>query len=210
MPDPLRRSGGATTLYFARDTVFPFPHPTSDEFLEKLGDSRFRSIQTAASEETSVGWVTPADPSGDMHLPGDMEAGRATWLRVRIDKKELPKSWVRIYRAASEKAAGRKLSPSEVRELKADLAEQLLPQTLPKVSLVDALLVPKERLILLLSTSSGTVDAFCGLFFKTFGVPLEPADPYRRVYATGLPKKLTGRLERLAPVEWPVEGGSDG
>lgn len=209
MPDPLRRSGSATVLLFPRDGVFPVPDPGSDEFTEKLSKNRFRTIESAASEETATGWVTPGDPSGASFSPEDMEGGRATWLRMRIDKKQIPTAWLQIHKAAQERAVGRKLSPTERRELKADLAETRLPGHLPKVTLVDALLVPKEQMVVVLSSSAGALEAFGKLFFATFGITPEPADPYRLAYAVGLPKKLTDRLEKVAPVAWPVEEGGD-
>lgn len=208
MAEAFRRSGSATVLFFARDTVFPAPETSSEEFSGALAKYRFRTIENAASEEVSVGWVTPGDPSGETFEHVDMQAGRFTWLRMRIDKKQLPAAWLKIHRGAAERAAGRKLSAAEVRDLKADLGDTLLPRVLPRVALVDALLAPKDRMVILLSTSTGAVDAFCKLFSGTFGIPLDAGDPYQLAVRLGLPKKLSGQLEHVAPVKWPVEGAT--
>ena len=204
---PLFRRGGSVAVLHYDGSI---PDPASDEFPAALKEQRFRTIENAASEEVSVGWVTPGDPSGGTFEAEDMEAGRARWMRIRIDKKALPRTWVSIHRAASERAAGRKLSAAEVRDLKEDLSDTLLPRVLPAVNLVDALLIPKEKKVLLMTTSSGTLEHFCKLFFSTFGVSLEPADPYRLALGAGLGSDKERALEQLAPVNWPVKRGGDG
>ncbi len=196
-----RRSGGVAT--------FPWqgarPAPAGDAFAEALRQRRFRTIEDAASEESSAGWVTPADPTGDSFGPEDMDAGAATWLRFRIDKKVLPKKWLAIHRDAAAKAKGRPLSGRERRELKDDLADKLLPRVLPNVNLVDALVVREKKQVLLFATGKSVRETFAKLFFESFALVLEPSDPLQLALRAGLSPEMNAELERLQPVRWPVD-----
>jgi Putative exonuclease, RdgC len=197
----ISRSGGLVGLYWHGKV----PDPQSPAFADALREHRFRSIDSAASEEVSVGWVTPADPTGDHFAPEDLDGGPAAWLRLRIDKKVLPRPWLAIHRCVAEKARGRRLSGRERRELRDELEEQLLPRVLPTVGFVDALLMHERRLVLVLTTRKSALEAFGKLFFESFAVPLERADAYRRALALGLGEAAEGALERVEPVRWPSE-----
>jgi hypothetical protein len=89
------RSTGSVSCFMVEGRV---PDPASSEFAAALAGKRFNSIETAASEQVSMGWVTPCDPTGDSFEPADMDGEHARWLRVRIDKKSLPPAWVTIHR----------------------------------------------------------------------------------------------------------------
>jgi DNA recombination-dependent growth factor C len=195
----IRRSGGVVAFHWQgklRD-------PRDEAFATALGQHRFRTIEKAASEEVSVGWVTPRDPTGDSFAWEDLDGGTATWLRFRIDKKVLPKKWLQIHRDAAEKARGKKLSARERRELKDDLAEKLLPRVLPTINLVDALLFYEQKLVLLFATGKGAREAFGKLFFETFTVPLERANPLQCGLRAALSADEKRQLERAEPVRWP-------
>ncbi|MGE3175130.1 MAG: recombination-associated protein RdgC [Planctomycetota bacterium] len=195
----IRRSGGAFA-FFWQGTL---PDPREEEFAQALANQRFRTIVDAASEEVSVGWITASDPSGDHFAPEDLEAGAAFWLRMRVDKKQLPRKWLAIHRDTAEKAQGRKLSARERRELKDDLIDKLLPRVLPTVNMVDALLYFERRTILLLNTSKSVAEAFHKLFFQSFGLPLERADPLSLGRRTGIDADAQARLDRVDPMRWP-------
>lgn len=201
---PTFRKGGSATVLFFDGSI---PDPGSPEFQEALSKERFRTIENAASEETSAGWVTPDDPSGDSFDGESMDVGHACWLRIRIDKKALPRPWVQIHRAAAERAAGRKLSAAEVRDLKADLMETLLPRVLPSVSQVDVLVAPRAKKVVVMSTSASAVEAVGKAFFNSFAVPLEPADPYRMALASSPSSDQMRALDFATPVPWPSVGG---
>ena len=195
----IRRSGGVVAFHWQgklRD-------PRDDEFASSLEKRRFRTIENAASEEVSVGWVTPRDPTGDSFAWEDLDGGTGTWLRFRIDKKVLPKKWLQIHRDAAEKARGKKLSARERRELKDDLAEKLLPRVLPTINLVDALMFHEQKLVLLFATGKGAREAFGKLFFETFAVPLERGNPLQSGLHAGLSADEKRSLERAEPVRWP-------
>lgn len=195
----IRRSGGVVAFHWQgklRD-------PRDETFATSLEQRRFRTIEKAASEEVSVGWVTPRDPTGDSFAWEDLDGGTGTWLRFRIDRKVLPKKWLQIHRDAAEKARGKKLSARERRELKDDLAEKLLPRVLPTINLVDALLFHEQKLVLLFATGKGAREAFGKLFFETFTVPLERANPLVCGLRAGLNADEKRQLEHAEPVRWP-------
>lgn len=184
--------------------------PRGDEFAEHLSLQRFRTIENAASEEVSVGWVTPADPTGDNFSPEDLDGGIGTWLRFRIDKKSMPMKWLQIHRDAAEKARGKKLSAKERRELKDDLMDQLLPRVLPTITLVDALLFEERKTVLLFATSKSAKEAFTKLFFESFSIQLEPADPLQSGMRSDLSEADKRTLERVNPIRWPNSSTNGG
>lgn len=177
--------------------------PRNDEFADHLSLQRFRTIENAASEEISIGWVTPADPTGDNFSPEDLDGGIGTWLRLRIDKKSMPMKWLQIHRDAAEKARGKKLSAKERRELKDDLMDQLLPRVLPTITLIDALLFEERKTVLLFATSKSAKEAFGKLFFETFSLQLEPADPLASGLRSDMSDEDKRTLERVNPIRWP-------
>jgi hypothetical protein len=195
----IRKSGGVVVFHWEGALT----DPRDAAFAEALATRRFRTIENAASEEVSAGWVTPADPTGDSFDLEDLDGGAGTWLRFRIDKKVLPKKWLQIHRDAAEKARGKKMSARERRELKDDLAEKLLPRVLPAITLVDALLFHDRRVVQLFATGKGARETFTKLFFETFGVPLHRASPLSCAHRAGLDGDAERELERLEPVRWP-------
>lgn len=195
----IRRSGGVVAFYWQGKIA----DPNDLSFAEALAQRRFRTIENAASEEVSVGWVTPADPTGDSFALEDLDGGVGTWLRLRIDKKTLPKKWLAIHRDAAEKARGKKLSAKERRDLKDDLTEKLLPRVLPTVNLVDALLFHDKKTVLLFATGKSVREAFGKLFFETFTVPLDRQNPLQAALRANLGPVLNEALDRLEPMRWP-------
>jgi hypothetical protein len=201
----IRRSGGATAMFWQGR----LPDPRDPQFAKALQKHRFRTIEDAASEETSVGWISAGDPTGGSFDDEDLEAGTATWLRFRLDKKQLPRKWLAIHRDAAAKSRGKKLSARERREIKDDLVGKLLPRVLPTVQMVDALLFTDRHTVLLLHTGKGMIEAFGRLFFQTFALPLERTDPLATGRRTGLDRALADRLERIEPVRWPRRDRGD-
>lgn len=155
MSSVLRRGGSAVAM-----TWDPKADPSDPSFGTALQSKRFLSIETAASEENSVGWVTPADPTGDAFAPDELVAGQCWWLRFRMDAKKLPASKMQMEIANAERARGKKLSARERRELKDDLHERLLPGILPRTTMVDVLVSPDRRTALVLSSSKAAREAF--------------------------------------------------
>lgn len=195
------RKGGS---FVALTWVGKLEEPTTDRFAAALAHRRFRTIEDAASEEVSAGWVTPVDPSGTSFTPDAIDAGAGTWLRVRIDRKQLPQKWVQIHLAAAEGARGRRLSARERKELRADLMEKLLPRVLPTTSNVDALLFHEKRLVLLFATSKGARETFGKLFFESFAAPLQALDPLQLALRDTSDSKAGEAIEKLEPTRWPM------
>lgn len=196
-----RRSGSFVCFFFEGSG----PDPLGESFLEALANHRFRTIENAASEETSTGWVTRNDPSGGSFEREDMDCDAAVWMRMRIDKKSAPTKWLQIHRQAEERSAGRKLSAKERKELKEDLLSKLLPRVLPTIALVDALFFPKQRMIMLFGTSKAVKEAFLSLFYRTFSVSLRAADPYQLAMSLDLDSTRKHALETVTPVQWPSD-----
>lgn len=195
----IKKSGGVVAFHWDGKIA----DPRDAAFAGALAQRRFRTIENAASEEVSAGWVTAFDPTGDSFALEDLDGGVGTWLRLRIDKKTLPKKWLQIHRDVAEKARGKKLSARERRELKDDLAEKLLPRVLPAVQLIDALLFHDKRIVLLFATSKSARESFGKAFFESFGTPLERSNPLQAGLRAGLDETAKYALERLEPVRWP-------
>ena len=195
----LKKSGSVVVFFWDGKLT----DPRDQAFAQALAKHRFRSIENAASEEVSAGWVTAADPTGDSFALEDLDGGAGTWLRFRIDKKTLPKKWLQIHRDVAEKARGKKLSARERRELKDDLTEKLLPRVLPTIQLVDALLYHDKKLVQLFATSKGAREVFGKLFFESFGTPLERANPLQSGRRAALDASLQHELDGLEPIRWP-------
>lgn len=197
----IRRSGGMIMFFWDGK----LPSPDSDAFTQALSQRRFRSIENAASEEVSIGWITKGDPTGDSFATEDLDAGPGTWLRLRIDKKKLPIKWLSIHRDVAEKQRGRKLSAKERKELKDGLYDSLLPRVLPTVNFIDALLFAERRMVLLFATGTSVCEAFAKLFFETFTIPVDRADPFLMGLQCGLGDVNNHALEGAQPVRWPSE-----
>jgi DNA recombination-dependent growth factor C len=195
----IRKSGALAALAWEGKIV----DPRDQAFADALATRRFRTIENAASEEVSAGWVTAGDPTGDSFDLEDLDGGIGTWLRMRIDRKAMPTKWLQHHRDVAEKARGRKLSARERRELKDDLAEQLLPRVLPTTAHVDALLFHDRRLVLLFASSKGARETFGKLFFESFGVPLIALDALQSGLRAGLDADAQHALERLEPTRFP-------
>jgi hypothetical protein len=194
------RRGGSWTAFTVEGEV---PGATDGKFAGVLRKHRFRTIENAASEETSLGWVTPDDPTGETFATPEQDHDGAIWLRVRIDRKTLPRAWIAIYRAAAERSLGRKMTARERRELRADLAGKLLPRVLPNVRFLDALLIDERRRLLLFTTSGAGQAGFCKLFEQSFGARLVHAGPAGAALQARLPREQHAYLREVAPVRWP-------
>lgn len=194
------KRGGGFLAFFVAGAI---PNPEGAEFAAALAKQRFRSIEDAASEETSSGWVSPGDPTGGSFAHEDMVVGDAVWLRLRIDKKVLPGKWLAIHRAEAERSVGRALNQRERRELKTDLLEKLLPRVLPSVNLVDALWFPARKVTLLMNTAQAVAETFARLFAQSFAARLELVDPYLWAQQLPLDGEHKRRLDEVSPVPWP-------
>jgi hypothetical protein len=192
MTASLRRGGSAVAFTWNKGA-----DPTDPKFSEALAAHRFRSIERAASEEVSVGWCTPADPTGDSFDVNDMDAGGHWWLRFRVDAKKFPASKLQMEVANAERSRGKKLSARERRELKDDLHEQLLPGILPRTQFFDVLVSKDLGTAFLLSTSKAAREAFAKLAKDSFGITVERL-------TSGAHRSL--KVDKLTPTVFPGRG----
>lgn len=188
----LRRGGSAVAFTWSQAA-----DPSDAKFADQLAAHRFRSIERAASEESSAGWVTPADPTGDSFAPDDMDAGGHWWLRFRVDAKKFPASKLQMEIANAERTRGKRLSARERRELKDDLHEQLLPGILPRTQFFDVLVSRDLRTALLLSTSKAARETFAKLAKDSFGITVERLTSGHR---------RGERIDNLMPTVFPGRG----
>lgn len=197
MSSTLRRGGSAVAM-----TWDPKHDPADAGFLELLRSKRFLSIERAASEETSIGWVTPGDPTGDTFELEDLDAGGCWWLRFRMDAKKLPASKLQMEITAHERTRGKRLSARERRELKDHLHEQLLPGILPRTTFVDVVLSSDRKRALVLSSSKKAREAFTELVNGSFGFYPEPVAP------GVLAGRMIGddKVAKLIRTTWPGSG----
>lgn len=199
----IRHSGATSAFTWDFDLIRPGQNGFG---VERLQEHRFRTIASAATEETSTGWCTQADPSGGSFDLEDLDAGNACWLRLRIDVKRLPKDQVTMHLAAATRAKGRALTAKERRDQKQELADALLPKLPPKTVLVDVLVWFDDKRGLLFSTAKAARDTFGKLWFQTFGCPAQWLEP--GLLAREKLDDADGRaLEKLSPVRWPVAVG---
>lgn len=154
----LRRSGGLI--------AFTVEHHHDEFLVDQVRGQRFRSIDKAASEEVSVGWCRPDDPSGGNTTPEELSSGTA-WLRFRVDVKKLPAVRKQLELDAIQVAAGRRLTARERREALAEIESRLLPNTPPRTQFFDVL-VSRDRAVLL-SASKAAAEHFGKLWRATFG-----------------------------------------
>lgn len=195
MTASLRRGGSAVAFTWDQ-------HAVPSSLLGQLQAHRFRSIERAASEEVSVGWVTPGDPTGDSFDLDDLAAGSHWWLRFRVDAKKFPASKLAMEIANAERSRGKRLSSRERRELKDDLHERLLPGILPRTQFVDVLVHRDLHTALLLSTSKAAQESFRKLCKDALG--FEPKRLTSGTVAAVTPGR--GKLDGLAPTVFPGGG----
>lgn len=172
MTTTLRRGGSMTAFTWTGNIA---ANEEMDLVLA-LAQHRFRSIDAAASEEVSVGWCSPSDPTGDT-FDGLFLAASLLWLRVRIDRKKLPAVELQKAVANAERSRGRPLSARERRELKDSLHEALLPRLLPRSAFVDVLVDMHHGVGAVFATGQSTREAVAKLIDETFGVKYAPLGP---------------------------------
>lgn len=195
---PRFKKSGSFTRFYVEGNM---PSVHGDNFLVELAKHRFRTIENAASEEVSVGWVCPSDPSGGNFMREEILLDPHVRLRIRIDKKKLPATWLAIYLDAEIKARdGRKISAKERKEIKEDIAEKLLPRILPTVAFLDLFYDPKENTLYLFSTSLGAKEECMKLWNRSFGARLVEAGPLDLAFHLKLPQEQKEWLAKVSPM----------
>lgn len=192
------RKSGSFVRFFVEGIV---PQKDSDGFFVAVAKHRFKSIENAASEETSIGWACPSDPSGQNFLKEQILQDDYVRLRIRLDKKKLPGSWLGIYMDAEIKALGAKrIKPEERKAIKADIAEKLLPRILPSVRFIDFIYDEKKKIAYLFSSARSVREECQLLFFKTFKAKLVEARPLEVARRLRLSADQLRYLDKISPL----------
>jgi recombination associated protein RdgC len=149
-------------------------HATPESMEASLQGARF--INCAATQEKSVGWVSPR---GEEHGPLlEIVAGQCLF-KLMIETRSLPASVVR--RTLQERAThieastGRKPGKKELRDLKDDIRLELLPQSFTKQLSVLLWLDREAGLLVVDAASTARADDAVTLLLQTLpGLVLRP------------------------------------
>ena len=148
------------------------------ELEKKLHAGRFRSIDAAGSELSSIGWCRPEGTVPREWVAEDQWRGRVLGAALRIDKKQLPPGALRVRRmeaeAAERRNAGERIAPARRREIAEKLEGELIARMVPATALHTMLWDVEADAVLLNTTADGANIAFRALFRETFGVAPEP------------------------------------
>jgi DNA recombination-dependent growth factor C len=174
-------------------------------WLEAFYKHRFKTIENSDSEEESVGWVCHADPTGGSFPEEDCLLDQVVAVRLRMDKKKAPARWLQI-RLTKELRGSGKMSPQRRKEIRQKILDELLPRVLPTVSLIDVLIRPKTRELLLFSTGLGAGDALRKLVLTTFGARAHAADARQSALRARLPPEMHKLLDHAAPTDFATGG----
>jgi len=162
--------------------------------LDALGPHRF--VPCGPSQEKSAGWV---EPRGQEHGPLIESVGGQWLLDFMIEAKAVPASVVRRKvdeRCAQiEAATGRKPGKKEKRDLKEDIAHELLPMAFSRVVRVSVWIDPVGRRLTINSSNATRADeivtalvsALDGFSVALLQTQMEPATAMSNWLATQEP-----------------------
>lgn len=144
---------------FASISIFKILNglPDSPQTLADL-ISQIPFVPTGPTQEVSAGWEPPRAEGGAF-----VEAINRQWImRMVIETRSVPSSAVKDKAEAAaaeiENSTGRKPGKKEMRQLKEDALQALLPNAFPKRAGIMVWINPDERLLVIGSTSSSKTD----------------------------------------------------
>lgn len=180
------------------------------EALEKrLQANRFRSIDHAGSEVSSVGWCRADGTTPRGFVAEDHWLGKVLGAALRIDQKKLPAGALRVRRMEAESAerreAGERIPPARRREIVEKLETELMARVVPATGLFALYWEPERGRLLLNTTADGPNVAFRALFRETFDAGPEPL-PTAALAAMLLGAKGAKQVAEVAPAIF-VDGG---
>jgi hypothetical protein len=173
---------------------------TVPETFAALRDQAFHAIDDTPTEAESSGWVSPWDPTGRDLREEDVRFGARLALAIRLDKKRVPGSLVKIHALAEERAEREALGvehlPKKKRqEIRQRVEADLLARALPSVALHQVFIDSLRRIVLLQGTSDRVATTMVQLFQRTFGRGL------RELSAGPLAERLENDPERQQYIE---------
>lgn len=197
-----QRRSGSVTRFFLQGSL---PGAGDHAWVEAFRKHRFRTIEDANSEEESAGWVSHADTTGSVFPEEECLLEQVVCVRLRMDKKKAPTRWLQIRLGAELRNAG-KVSPQRKKEIKQKILDELLPRVLPSVTLIDVLIRPRTKELLLFSTGLGACDALRKLVLTTFGAKALAADARQTALHGKLPQELLKALDQASPTSFAASG----
>jgi hypothetical protein len=198
-----RRSGSFVRFFLDGEL------PVGDGWVKGFERDRFKGIEDASSEEESIGWVSPGDPTGKGFDAADCWVQEAVAVRIRVDRKRVPAKWMWIHMTV-ELAGRDRMTAREKRDLREEVSRRILPRVLPVVSWIDVLIVPKKREALVFGASGKSVEVFRGLMLRTFELRAAAAEPRELALRMGLSAERLQYLEECSPTTFsePVVSGT--
>jgi hypothetical protein len=176
---------------------------------KRLQSNRFRSIDQAGSEVSSVGWCRADGTTPRGFVAEDHWLQKVLGVALRIDQKKLPAGALRVRRmeaeAAERREAGERIAPARRREIVDRLETELMARVVPSTALFAMYWEPERAELLLNTTSDGHNVAFRTLFRETFDVAPEPL-PTAALAAQLLGAKGARQVAEAAPAIF-VDGG---
>lgn len=201
-PMPVLKTRGSFRRYLIEGAPIDLSAP---ETFAALRDQAFRAIDDTPTEAESSGWVSPWDPTGRDLREDEVRFGARLALAIRLDKKRVPGSLVKIHALAEERAEREALGvehlPKKKRqEIRQRVEADLLARALPSVALHQVFVDTLRRIVLLQGTSDRLATTLVQLFQRTFGRGLRElsAGPLAESLETDAERQRY--IERLGPL----------
>ncbi|MDI3492250.1 MAG: hypothetical protein PWP17_132 [Desulfomicrobiaceae bacterium] len=178
----LAGSMSLTRFRLVEDTVEP---TVLAEAAERLRRYAFRDIDNTA-EERSFGWVAFGNMLDTSFENEPVDLGDYLVFALRLDTRRVPaavfKKHVTVAMGqalAAAKAEGKKfLSKDEKLEIRERVALALRARFLPIPAIFQVVWNVRRHHVYLASVHPKVIDLFHEMFTQTFGLHLEPMDPY--------------------------------
>jgi|GEM_PF-4313697 len=155
-----------------------FPFDWEESYLQ-LSSYKAGTLDDIKPGPKVVGWTTGRDVLSCDFTDETCRCGDDYLLHLRAaERKAAPKLVAAAVERKIEiwkKQTDSDYAPSKVRrDIQASVAEELDHKALPTIAWMQVIVVPAERRVYALNTSSVNAETLIGLFYKTFGVELEP------------------------------------
>lgn len=156
---------------------------TFQDLSQEFGHHRLKPFRLRPSRRIlHYGWdypshITGVQASHDAWDLADCQLEEGIWLKVRIEKRNVPNQLLQLVtqsRIESEqrKRKGKVLNRKQQKAILDEVKEELLSQSLPNVSFFDVYWRDNEDMIYLFTTSKSNCSIFEELFRESFGKPL--------------------------------------
>lgn len=196
-----RRSG--SFLRFFVDG--PAPDLSDRGLARALERERFRPIADGAVDEESAGWISRVDPSGERFELDAMVSGHFLTFALRIDRKRVPATLLRLRASADLRAAAvgdARISRAKRKEIVEESKRALLKRTLPSVAIVECAWHARDGVLYVFTTGEASVERVLRHFRATFRRSLARATPTTVAERLRLPDVERRRLAEASPIDW--------